>query len=135
MVLFAFFWRRQGTEALFTVSYTIYAQAQKREEEFRRQQSEQKFNSKSHKEREEQWKKRNDRLAGHGGRSDNYVASGNRNFYSTPEGLDRDATEEEIDNNLGQISSGLGRLKMMGLAMSEELESQDSQLKRYLLHC
>jgi synaptosomal-associated protein 29 len=55
---------------------------------------------------------------------------GSRSFYSTPEGLERDDLEDEIDGNLGQISSGLSRLKMMGLAMNEEMDSQQDQLKR-----
>ncbi len=50
--------------------------------------------------------------------------------YSTPEGLERDATEEEIDGNLNKISSGLSRLKMMGRSMNEELDAQKDQVGR-----
>jgi hypothetical protein len=42
--------------------------------------------------------------------------------YSTPEGLERDEQEEDIDSNLGHISSGLTRLKMMSYAMNDELD-------------
>ena len=58
-------------------------------------------------------------------------SSSSRNgMYSTPMGLERDQNEEEIDGNLDMISSGLGRLKMMGEAMNSELRQQDDQLRR-----
>ncbi|KAJ3204854.1 hypothetical protein HDU67_009253 [Dinochytrium kinnereticum] len=50
--------------------------------------------------------------------------------YSTPEGLERDETEEEIDNNLDQISSGLARLRMMGRTMNSELDHQNGHINR-----
>lgn len=50
--------------------------------------------------------------------------------YSTPEGLERDNTEEEIDGNLNKISSGLSRLKMMGRSMNDELDAQKDQVSR-----
>jgi hypothetical protein len=50
--------------------------------------------------------------------------------YSTPDGLERDDTEEEIDGNLNKISSGLSRLKMMGRSMNEELDAQKDQVSR-----
>jgi hypothetical protein len=51
-------------------------------------------------------------------------------IHSTPEGLARDDVEEGIDSNLNQISAGLGRLKMMGASMNNELARQTSQLSR-----
>ncbi|KAJ3370685.1 hypothetical protein GGF31_003999 [Allomyces arbusculus] len=38
--------------------------------------------------------------------------------------------EREIDSNLDEISSGLGRLKMMGLAMGEAIDQSNEQLGR-----
>ena len=55
--------------------------------------------------------------------------SASKNF-STPIGVERDQVEQEIDDNLDQISSGLARLKMMGTAMNGEIASQSSQLNR-----
>jgi hypothetical protein len=51
-------------------------------------------------------------------------------FNTTPEGLERDQTEEEIDSNLGQISSGVSALKMMSNAMSAEMDKQNAQIQR-----
>jgi len=51
-------------------------------------------------------------------------------IHSTPEGLQRDDVEEGIDSNLNQISAGLGRLKMMGASMNNELGRQTAQLSR-----
>ncbi|KAH9272348.1 hypothetical protein BASA83_005441 [Batrachochytrium salamandrivorans] len=51
-------------------------------------------------------------------------------IYTTPQGVDRDDVEEELDSNLNDISSGLSRLKMMGQAMNSELDSQTKQLNR-----
>lgn len=103
--------------------------AARREEEFKRQQEEQSFQSKTARQRDEHWNSRNERVAKREERFQ-HSNSGGRSFYSTPEGLERDDTENEIDNNLGQISSGLSRLKMMGLAMNEEMDSQQDQLRR-----
>lgn len=104
--------------------------AARKEEEFRRQQEEKNYgNSKESRQREKQWNGRNERLA----RNDERIhqaGQGQRSFYSTPDGLGRDQDEEEIDSNLGQISSGLSRLKMMGQAMSEELDSHGDQMQR-----
>lgn len=38
--------------------------------------------------------------------------------------------EDEIDNNLDEISQSLSRLKMMGLAMGEEIQESSAQIKR-----
>ncbi|KAJ3154534.1 Protein transport protein S9 plasma membrane t-SNARE [Geranomyces michiganensis] len=48
--------------------------------------------------------------------------------YSTPANIDRDATEEEIDDNIDQISSGLTRLKMMSQSMNAALDKQNGQI-------
>ncbi|KAI8803583.1 hypothetical protein BJ742DRAFT_682969, partial [Cladochytrium replicatum] len=50
--------------------------------------------------------------------------------YSTPQGMERDHVEQEIDNNLDQISSALSRLKFMGESMNSELDSQMGRLNR-----
>ncbi|KAJ1566055.1 Protein transport protein S9 plasma membrane t-SNARE [Nowakowskiella sp. JEL0078] len=50
--------------------------------------------------------------------------------YTTPNGVERDDTEREIDSNLDLISGGLGRLKMMAQGMNNELENQHKQLDR-----
>lgn len=44
--------------------------------------------------------------------------------------MQRDETEEEIDSNLDQISSGLARIRMMGQSMNAELSSQQGQMNR-----
>ncbi|TPX61259.1 hypothetical protein SpCBS45565_g07296 [Spizellomyces sp. 'palustris'] len=62
-------------------------------------------------------------------RNANYMSS-TRGMYSTPQGIERDDTEEEIDNNLDQISSGLMRLKMMSQSMNTELDSQKDMIGR-----
>ncbi|KAJ3179890.1 Protein transport protein S9 plasma membrane t-SNARE [Geranomyces variabilis] len=49
--------------------------------------------------------------------------------YSTPENINRDATEEEIDDNIDQISSGLTRLKMMSQSMNAALDKQTGQIR------
>ena len=51
-------------------------------------------------------------------------------FYTTPDGLDRDEFEEEIDGNLNEISSGLDRIRLMGQAMNSELNVQNEQIGR-----
>lgn len=53
-------------------------------------------------------------------------------IYTTPEGIERDENEEEIDRNLDHLSSGLAKLKMMGQVMNTELESQNSQIGRLM---
>ncbi|TPX35962.1 hypothetical protein SmJEL517_g01682 [Synchytrium microbalum] len=50
--------------------------------------------------------------------------------YSTPAGVERDDTEEEIDVNLDQISGGLSRLKFMASAMNEEIDGQNGSFTR-----
>ncbi|KAI9090876.1 hypothetical protein DFS34DRAFT_636773 [Phlyctochytrium arcticum] len=57
-------------------------------------------------------------------------SSSTRGMYSTPDGIERDNTEEEIDGNLDQISSGLARLKMMSQAMNSELGTQTQMIGR-----
>jgi uncharacterized phage infection (PIP) family protein YhgE len=86
--------------------------------------------SSSGRSREEHWQRRDENL-----RKNNYNISeqthkSKSSFNSTPSGLRRDEHEQEIDDNLGQISSGLARLKMMGLAMNDELDSQKDQIRR-----
>ncbi|KAJ3166944.1 Protein transport protein S9 plasma membrane t-SNARE [Geranomyces variabilis] len=49
--------------------------------------------------------------------------------YSTPENINRDSTEEEIDDNIDQISSGLTRLKMMSQSMNAALDKQNGQIR------
>ncbi|KAJ3205580.1 hypothetical protein HDU82_005111 [Entophlyctis luteolus] len=50
--------------------------------------------------------------------------------YSTPDGLDRDELEEEIDGNLDEISDALHRLKMMGTTMGQEIDSQTTHIRQ-----
>jgi septal ring factor EnvC (AmiA/AmiB activator) len=50
--------------------------------------------------------------------------------YSTPAGMERDDKEVEIDSNLDQISNGLSRLKMMGMTMNQEIETQNDHIRR-----
>jgi hypothetical protein len=113
--------------------------AARKEEEFRRNQENKEFSSRSAAIRDKEWEVRNERVRGYqsssasgsnAGSNGRGASSANRSFYSTPDGLDRDEQEEEIDDNLGQISSGISRLKMMGLAMSTELDSHQDQIKR-----
>ncbi|KAJ3388645.1 hypothetical protein HDU92_001396 [Lobulomyces angularis] len=54
----------------------------------------------------------------------------NYGYYTTPDGLERDELENEIDENLNEISSGLSRMKMMSLAMQNGLRDQDEQIGR-----
>jgi len=61
----------------------------------------------------------------HSRKTDRLNEAGPRKIYSIPQGL-----EGEIDNNLGQISTGLSRLRMIGLQMGEELQHNDEQMKR-----
>lgn len=49
------------------------------------------------------------------------------NFEEDEEGLQ---IEDEIDSNLDSISSALGRLKNMSLAMTDEIDSQNSRLDK-----
>ncbi|KAI8916044.1 hypothetical protein EDD86DRAFT_197523 [Gorgonomyces haynaldii] len=102
--------------------------AQNAQEKMEKELQEQRANHKHSKQRESDWEQRQERqrryqddMGRHGGRSD---------MYTTPQGLERDEYEEEIDSNLNQLSSGLSRLKMMGQAMNDELDSQSSQLHR-----
>ncbi|KAJ3165739.1 Protein transport protein S9 plasma membrane t-SNARE [Geranomyces variabilis] len=53
-------------------------------------------------------------------------------MYTTPDGLERDDTEVEIDRNLDQLSSGLAKLKMMGQMMNTELDAQTGQVNRIM---
>ncbi|KAJ1559206.1 hypothetical protein HK405_011592, partial [Cladochytrium tenue] len=74
------------------------------------------------------------RWGGGGGGSNNNNSNNNNGgsykAYSTPEGLERDEREEEIDGNLDEMSAGLARLKMMGMAMSSEIESHNDHIRR-----
>lgn len=64
------------------------------------------------------------------GRSVGYDSSSSLKSYSTPDGLFRDEKEVEIDNNLDELSAGLARLKTMGLTMNQEIETQNSHIRR-----
>lgn len=82
--------------------------------------------------REQERQERSGRIQGHlshAARGSSAHGS-HAHIYSTPEGLERDETENEIDSNLNQISSGLNRLKMMGRSMNDELGAQKDQLSR-----
>jgi synaptosomal-associated protein 29 len=65
-----------------------------------------------------------------GSRYGNNSGSVSSKYYSTPEGLERDELEEEIDGNLDQISAGLARLKMMGNTMNTEIKTQNDHIRR-----
>jgi hypothetical protein len=101
--------------------------AKKREEEFKKQQESQEFDNKYAKERDAQWSRRNDRVKQQDFGQEKYQR---RDYYTTPDGLERDDTEKEIDSNISQISSGLSRLKTMGMAMNQELDGHSEQLNR-----
>ncbi|KAJ3151880.1 Protein transport protein S9 plasma membrane t-SNARE [Geranomyces michiganensis] len=58
--------------------------------------------------------------------------AGRAGMYTTPDGLERDDTEVEIDRNLDQLSSGLAKLKMMGQMMNTELDAQTGQVNRIM---
>jgi hypothetical protein len=85
------------------------------------------YGAKKHiKEREKQWEQRNQRV----NRSNFENVNHNQKNYTTPDGLEEDDTEIEINSNMNNISSGLSRLKMMGICMSDELDSQNGQMDR-----
>ncbi|KAJ3047305.1 Protein transport protein S9 plasma membrane t-SNARE, partial [Rhizoclosmatium hyalinum] len=67
-----------------------------------------------------------DHRGGGGGGGDGY---GYSKSYSTPEGLDRDEMEDEIDNNLDEMSDMLRKLRMKGQIMGQEIESQTSHIR------
>ena len=100
--------------------------AEREQEKFDKIKSEQNFKGKHVKEREKQWDARQQRLA----RNESSGNSQTQLFNTTPDGLERCEVETEIDSNLTEISSGLSRLKMMGLQMNEEMEVQQGQLRR-----
>lgn len=103
------------------------------EEKLRREQEEQVIRGKNAKEREDFWEKRNQRVAKYNFNDDNNSSSKGKQrerHNTTPQGINRDANELEIDSNLDQISSGLSRLKMMSHAMNEELDGQTEQIQR-----
>lgn len=81
-------------------------------------------------ERDESHQRRLQKLHSAGRTASIQQRSSSERSYSTPNGLERDELESEMDDNLDQISAGLGRLKMMGLAMNEELDAQDQQMHR-----
>ncbi|TPX51997.1 hypothetical protein SeMB42_g01710 [Synchytrium endobioticum] len=58
------------------------------------------------------------------------LSSRHGSSYTTPTGLERDETEEEIDSNLNALSGGLSRLKMMAASMNEELDGQNGSFHR-----
>jgi synaptosomal-associated protein 29 len=64
-------------------------------------------------------------MAEHGGRDS---GRGGQKFNTTPHGMKRDDTEAEIDSNLDQVSAGLSRIRMMGQAMNQEIDAQQSQI-------
>ncbi|KAJ3057255.1 Protein transport protein S9 plasma membrane t-SNARE [Rhizophlyctis rosea] len=105
--------------------------AKKREEAARRHEAEE--DSKREKQREADLRASANRRAYQDsiGQRDHTRSNGYGN-YTTPEGLERDDTEQEIDRNLDQISSGLSRLKMMGHAMNAELEAQTPWTNRIM---
>jgi hypothetical protein len=65
-----------------------------------------------------------------GSRYGNSSDSVSSKYYSTPEGLERDELEEEIDVNLDQISARLAGLKMMGNTMNTEIKTQNDHIRR-----
>jgi synaptosomal-associated protein 29 len=97
--------------------------AAKREEELKRQKETQQFDNKYARERDAEWSKRSNRDV-------SSFEAPSRQYRTTPDGLERDEHEEEIDSNVSQISSGLSRLKAMGMAMNEELDVHSRQLDR-----
>ncbi|KAI8995902.1 hypothetical protein BC832DRAFT_535737 [Gaertneriomyces semiglobifer] len=54
--------------------------------------------------------------------------SSSRGMYTTPDGIERDTTEEEIDNNLDLMSAGIARLKLMSQTMNSELGAQNTRI-------
>ncbi|KAI8813288.1 hypothetical protein BJ742DRAFT_751952 [Cladochytrium replicatum] len=104
--------------------------AKKKEEEFKRQEEERKAKEEDSRRAEEdrrnRWREDYDRHA----KGSQPNPNGAGRSYSTPQGLERDHAEQEIDNNLDQISSALGRLKFMGESMNTELDSQMGRLNR-----
>ncbi|KAI9364996.1 hypothetical protein DFJ73DRAFT_956192 [Zopfochytrium polystomum] len=68
---------------------------------------------------------------GGGGGGGGYNGGGGGRYgksYTTPDGLERDEREVEIDNNLDQMSAGLAQLKMMGMAMDSEIKKQNEHI-------
>ena len=99
--------------------------AEKEEAQFAQLKQEQNFKGKHVKEREKQWDQRNNRM-----NNSQYKQEQQQLYNTTPDGLERCDVEQEMDSNLSEISSGLSRLKMMGLQMNEEMDFQQGQLKR-----
>ncbi|KAI8607973.1 hypothetical protein BC830DRAFT_1072515, partial [Chytriomyces sp. MP71] len=58
------------------------------------------------------------------------ASSAGGNIYTTPEGLERDEVEEEIDDNLNAMMAGLSRMKQMGENMGASVDAQNEQLLR-----
>jgi chromosome segregation ATPase len=114
----------QSLNKLFFLPSFGGAKAKKREEEMKRQQESQEFENKYAKDRDRQWSQRQERIQGRD------FSVSRKEYYTTPDGLERDDTEREIDSNVSHISSGLSRLKMMGMAMNEELDVHSQQLNR-----
>lgn len=63
-----------------------------------------------------------------GASSSQYRPSGSGLQYVQP--ITRSAREEELDKNLGMMSDGMGRLKMLAMGLGEEIEAQNEQLDR-----
>lgn len=63
-----------------------------------------------------------------GASSSQYRPSGSGLQYVQP--ITRSAREEELDRNLGMMSDGMGRLKMLALGLGGEIEAQNEQLDR-----
>ncbi|KAJ3113288.1 hypothetical protein HK100_002039 [Physocladia obscura] len=53
-------------------------------------------------------------------------ATGQSRFYTTPDGLERDNVEEEIDETLDEMALGIGRISQMARQMNSELGAQKS---------
>ncbi|RKO90187.1 hypothetical protein BDK51DRAFT_21797 [Blyttiomyces helicus] len=101
----------------------------RREEAARREAEERELIEQERREQEAERASRSARTAGFRG-AGGHPPRGSSSSYSTPQGIDRDDTENEIDSNVDQLSAGLARLKMMGQTMNSELESQTLQVGR-----
>ncbi|KAJ3036044.1 Protein transport protein S9 plasma membrane t-SNARE [Rhizophlyctis rosea] len=106
--------------------------AKKREEAARRNDEEEAARREEQRERDAQAFGERRAMQQQIGRRDASLSAAGYGNYTTPEGLERDDTEVEIDRNLDQLSTGLARLKMMGHAMNAELEAQDPVTRRIM---
>jgi hypothetical protein len=102
--------------------------AERKEAELQKKIEAEDFGNKKHiREREKDWNKRNERLQ-KGDQLHGVIPQ--RNHFTTPDGVEQDDVENEINDNVNNISAGISRLKMMGIAMNDELESQSRQMSR-----